>query len=123
MPRYEILIRAEFSAAHQLRLASGRLEPLHGHNWEVEVTIQGDQLDEIDVLADFTEVKPQLRAITDSLHDSFLNEHAAFQTRNPSTELVAKLIHDQFALKLPPHIRISRVRVYETQDCAADYIP
>jgi 6-pyruvoyltetrahydropterin/6-carboxytetrahydropterin synthase len=123
LSRFELLLRAEFSAAHQLRLLDGRLEPLHGHNWEVEVYIEGDRLDGIDVLADFTVLQPQLREITGSLHDSFLNDHPAFKTKNPSTELVAKFIHDQFAPKMPAAVRITKVRVWETRDCGAAYIP
>jgi len=123
VPRYELLLKSEFSAAHQLRLADGTLEPLHGHNWRVEVYVDGDRLDQIDVVADFTVLQPQLREITGCLHDTFLNQLESFAKSNPSTELVAKHIHDQFAPKLPSHIKIRRVRVWETRDCAAAYIP
>ncbi|MBK8268176.1 MAG: 6-carboxytetrahydropterin synthase [Planctomycetes bacterium] len=123
MSRFELTLIAEFSAAHQLRLLDGRMEPLHGHNWQVEVYISGERLDGIDVLADFTILQPQLREITGSLHDSFLNDHPAFNARNPSTELVAKFIHDQFAPKMPPGVGITKVCVWETRDCAAAFVP
>ena len=123
MPRYQITLRAEFSAAHQLRLTDGSLEPLHGHNWPVEVVIEGEKLDEMGVLADFTVLQPSLREITNDLHDSFLNEHPALQSDNPTTERVARLIHDRFAPTVPSGIRIVSVRVWETRDCAAAYLP
>lgn len=123
MATYEILLTTEFSAAHQLRLPDGSLEPLHGHNWKVEVYIEGAQLDQMDVLADFTVVRPQLLDVCAALHDTHLNEHPAFQTDNPSTERVAKLIHDLLAPNISENVKISRVRVWETSTCAAAYIP
>lgn len=123
MPKYELVLLGEFSAAHQLRLSGGKLEPLHGHNWQVEVHLEGDHLDQIDVLADFTVLQPHLKSITAELHDTFLNDHPAFQSDNPSTERVAKLIHDQFQPSVPDGVRIRRVRVWETRECAAAYVP
>jgi 6-pyruvoyltetrahydropterin/6-carboxytetrahydropterin synthase len=35
---FDITATRTFSAAHQLRLYDGSLEPLHGHNWVVRVT-------------------------------------------------------------------------------------
>jgi len=120
---YELLLRAGFSAAHQLRLGDGRLEPLHGHNWRVEVFLTGSGLDESGLLADFTVLQPRLQQITGELHDTFLNEHPAFASDNPSTELIAKYIHDGFAGHIPPPVRLVKVRVWETDDCAAAYVP
>ncbi len=123
MPRYQLTIRSEFSAAHQLRLLDGSLEPLHGHNWPVEVIVEGEKLDGMGVLADFTVLEPKLRAITDQLHDTFLNDNAALQADNPSTERVARHIADSFAAALPAGVRIVSVRVWETRACAATYLP
>ena len=36
---FEITTTRTFAAAHQLRLYDGSLEPLHGHNWRVQVTV------------------------------------------------------------------------------------
>ncbi len=123
MGRYELLVRGAFSAAHQLRLEDGSLEPLHGHNWRVEVCLEGDRLAEPGYLADFTVLQRQLNQITGALHDTFLNDHAAFQSDNPSTELVARYIHDTFAPMLPETVRICKVQVWETSECAAAYLP
>lgn len=123
MSGYELLLRAGFSAAHQLRLGDGRLEPLHGHNWRVEVFLVGSRLDENGILADFTVLQPHLQRITGELHDTFLNDHPAFASDNPSTELIARYIHDAFAGHVVAPIRIAKVRVWETDDCAAAYTP
>ena len=41
---FEITTTRQFSASHQLRLYDGSLEPLHGHNWQVKVTVAADSL-------------------------------------------------------------------------------
>ncbi len=123
MGSFELTLKSEFSAAHRLRLPDGSLEPLHGHNWQVEVELAGPKLDPSGMLADFTVVQPALTAITAELHDRYLNELPAFESVNPSTEEVARLIHDRFAPKLPKSVVIRRVRVWETRQCAAAYIP
>ena len=44
---YQIQIEKNFSASHAIALPDGSLEPLHGHNWPVVVTVQSQELDEI----------------------------------------------------------------------------
>lgn len=123
MSCYEITLRAEFSAAHRLKLLNGAFEPLHGHNWRVEVVLRGAELDSIGLLADFTDLQPRLAAVTGELHDTCLNELPVFADRNPSTEHVARHIHDRFSANLPSGVRVHCVRVWETSACAAAYYP
>ena len=123
MPRYQLTLCSEFSAAHQLTLLDGSLEPLHGHNWPVEVVVEGEELDGMGVLADFTILQPKLRAITDELHDTFLNDVPVLQPDNPTTERVARHIAETFAPVLPAGVRLVSVRVWETRDCAATFLP
>lgn len=120
---YEITLRDAFSAAHQLRLQDGTLEPMHGHNWRVEATLEGPRLDETGILADFTVLQPRLNAVTAEMHNTLLNDHPAFVSQNPSTELIARHIHDRLAECLSPAVRVTQVRVWETAECAAAYIP
>lgn len=123
MGRYELLLRTEFSAAHQLRLEDGQLEPLHGHNWRVETYLEGSRLAAPGYLADFTALQQRLYQITGELHDACLNDLPAFDADNPTTERVARYIHDRFSPMLPETVRLSKVRVWETSGCAAAYIP
>jgi 6-pyruvoyltetrahydropterin/6-carboxytetrahydropterin synthase len=116
---YEILVRDEFSAAHQLRMYDGALEPLHGHNWTVEVEMAGPRLDRIDVLVDFTRVQARLRELLGRLHDRLLNEVPELAGRNPSAEAVAAWLFEALTQDVPPNVRLKRVRVWETPSCAA----
>jgi len=38
--RYALTVRSSFSAAHRLSEYEGNCERLHGHNWQVEITVE-----------------------------------------------------------------------------------
>lgn len=120
---YEVSVSGWFAAAHQLRLADGSLEPLHGHNWQVVVTFAGPRLDAAGLLIDFTEVRPRLDALLATMHDGNLNDLPAFASRNPSTEHVAAFIADQCANELPPNVVVRCVQVEEAPGCTARFFP
>ena len=123
MAKYELLLRTEFTASHQLRMHDGELEPLHSHDWRVEVFLEGEELDAAGLVADFTVLQRDLTQITVDLRGRLLNESPAFTGRNPSTEVLAKYLHDRFAPMIPTNVRVTKIRVWETSDCAAAYIP
>ena len=52
---YELTVRDCFDAAHALPGYDGPCQYLHGHTWEVEVTIAGQHLDDVGMLYDFKE--------------------------------------------------------------------
>ena len=119
---FDITARREFSAAHQLRLYDGALEPLHGHNWVVVVTVSAQRLDEIGVVMDFHELERLLDRILAPLHNAHLNEVEPFKSElNPTTEHVA--LHVARTLQLPPHVRVKSVEVWETTANSAIYRP
>ena len=47
---------------------------MHGHNWKVQVVIEGEKLDETGMLVDFLDVKSFMGEILDRLDHQFLNE-------------------------------------------------
>lgn len=118
---YEVTIRGWFAAAHQLRLADGSLEPLHGHNWQVAVTYSGTTLDGMEVLIDFTVIRPRLDAVLAEMHDRNLNELPIFQSWNPSAERVAEHVFGRLNHDLPAGVRLSRVEVEEAPGCIAAF--
>lgn len=120
---FEITVTAWFSAAHQLRLPCGELEPLHGHNWRVGVTLRGPKLDTMGVLADFTRIQPWLEDRLALLHDRHLNELPAFADRNPSAENVAVFVAEGFDARVAPGAALSSVEVEEAPGCVARYLP
>ncbi len=119
---FDITVTRVFSAAHQLRLPDGSLEPLHGHNWRVRVTVSSDQLDAIGTVMDFHELERLLDAIIAPLHNRHLNELPPFAVElNPSAENVA--FHIARSLHLPSTVRPGSTEVWETENCSAIYRP
>ena len=117
---FEITTTRRFSAAHQLRLYDGSLEPLHGHNWRVKVTVGADRLDAIGVVADFHELERLIDLIVLPMHNRHLNDLPAFLSLNPSAENVAWHVGKSLqAGKLPRGTALVAVEVWETDDNSA----
>ncbi len=118
---FQIRTIRTFAAAHQLRLYDGSLEPLHGHNWRVEVTVGSRELDSIGVVMDFHELERLVDRIVGPMHNRHLNELPEFAAMNPSTENVALYIGR--SLQLPATVTLDQVEVWETAENVAIYRP
>ena len=132
MPRYEITTDAVFSAAHALRLPDGSLEPLHGHDWRVAVTVASDRLDAMDTVMDFHQLEAAVEAVVGPWRNRCLNDVEPFGverggevelTVNPSAERVAERIGVAVAAGLSEGVRLVRVDVGEAPGCTARYLP
>jgi len=80
---YEIRIKSDFAAAHNLRDVGGKCESLHGHNFTVEVAVESAGLDEQGMVMDFRLLKAKTLAILDNLDHHYLNELPFFKGTNP----------------------------------------
>jgi 6-pyruvoyltetrahydropterin/6-carboxytetrahydropterin synthase len=120
---FEISTTHRFSAAHQLRLYDGTMEPLHGHNWRVRVTVQSDKLDKIGVVMDFHELQRLVDDIIKPMHNRHLSDLPAFGQVNATAERVAVQVAREIVPKLKEPVRLVSVEVWETDDCRAVYRP
>ncbi len=129
--KYELTVRDQFSAAHALRHYQGKCENTHGHNFTVEVTVTGSELDEkTGMLLDFGILKKGLAKVLDDLDHRFLNDFQPFDTINPSSENMARIIglrmRDFLAHCPDPQaarVTISRVGVSEKNSQTAFWLP
>lgn len=119
---FEVTIKQHFDAAHYLRGYGGRCENLHGHRYEVAVSLMSPELNEIGLAYDFTELKASLKSILSKFDHRCLNDLPEFGQTNPSAENIAKRIHDHLKTALP-QISIRRVTVWESPDAWATYWP
>lgn len=121
---YELKVLTHFAAAHQLQVAQ-KCENLHGHNWKIEVCVEGDHLDDAGVLMDFGVIKRHVRDIMAELDHKFLNELDAFRNGcPPSSENIARYV----AVKLQRTIKDAPVKVcsvtaWESDNACATYRP
>jgi 6-pyruvoyltetrahydropterin/6-carboxytetrahydropterin synthase len=125
MAQFEVVIRQGFSSAHSLRNYHGSDEPLHGHNFEVEVTLRGKRLqNKVKYLVDFIEVQQVLAAVVKPLDHVNLNETPPFDRENPSAENIALHIGQELGRRWKvPGVRIASVMVWETTHQGARYLP
>jgi 6-pyruvoyltetrahydropterin/6-carboxytetrahydropterin synthase len=121
-PMFTVRVEAAFSAAHFLAHYHGKCEKLHGHNYKVRVTARGPSLDGGGMLVDFGVLKKALRAVTEELDHTNLNDHPAFADGSPSAENIARFVYDRMRAGSPA-AGISLVEVFETGENRATYFP
>ncbi|MEA3401401.1 MAG: 6-carboxytetrahydropterin synthase QueD [Armatimonadota bacterium] len=118
---YELTVEREFSAAHQMRGHPGACARLHGHNYRVLVSVEGEQLDDAGMLVDFAELKRIADEVLKGLDHRCLNDLPPFDEINPSSENVARYIFERVAYRLAGDVRVSRVTVYESPTSSVTY--
>src|ERR1700733_14143910 len=91
---FQVSVDEGFSAGHALRGYKGKCENPHGHNYRVRVNAEGEQLDSIGLLYDFTHLKRILRELVSGGVHKFLNRQDPFVPINPSAENLAKFFYD-----------------------------
>jgi len=125
---FEVAVDATFAAGHSLRNYRGKCENVHGHNWRVMVTFIGETVDKAGMLVDFVEVKTSMNRVIDYLDHQFINDLKPFDELSPSAENIAKFFYEQMTADLqgtPSDVpcKISKVKIWETDDASATYIP
>jgi 6-pyruvoyltetrahydropterin/6-carboxytetrahydropterin synthase len=123
---YELKVTNRFAAAHNLREFYGKCENLHGHNWFVEAVVRVAELDKIGLGMDFGVIKRLLAEVLDQLDHQYLNEKSEFVAVNPSSENIAKFIHDRLAPKIVEASegrgRLRSVSAWESDNACATYV-
>ena len=93
---YTLRVEGAFEAAHRVVGYPGKCDRLHGHNWVVEATFQGTQLDELGMLIDFKIAKKALAKILDEFDHYYLNDFPPFNEGvNPTAENLARIIYER----------------------------
>lgn len=128
--------KAEFSASHicsnsalsdveNARLYGAAANPNgHGHNYVVEVTVEGETDPVTGMVFDLRELKEILNhEVIEPMDHRFLNrEVAPFDRVVPTTENVAIEIWRRLSPQIArPNARLKNVRLWETPDLYVDY--
>ena len=71
---FEISVEHSFAAGHALRNYKGKCENVHGHNYKVQVTLAGNQLNAEGLLMDFVELRAAIKRLLEKLDHHFLND-------------------------------------------------
>jgi 6-pyruvoyltetrahydropterin/6-carboxytetrahydropterin synthase len=111
---YTLTIKEHFDAAHALIGYPGECRNLHGHTWDIEVSVRGSELDEVGIVYDFKDLKSNLMGILDQFDHKYLNEVPPFDSMNATAENLARVIYEQLSALLPEGIELVEVAVWES---------
>ncbi len=119
---FELSVKTHFSAAHRLIGYEGACANLHGHNWDVEIFVQGKAVNELGMLVDFRDIKAAIKEAMKEVDHSDLNQLPPFVRDNPTSEHLARYLH----MKLGQHLNnefhhVSKVTICETPGTTASY--
>jgi 6-pyruvoyltetrahydropterin/6-carboxytetrahydropterin synthase len=117
---YEVRVKRHFDAAHALRGYRGKCESTHGHRYEVVACVETDELDEMGLAFDFTELKRVLDALIERFDHTYLNEVPPFDQENPSSENVARFFYEELEGAVEG-ARLGSVEVWESPDAWVTY--
>ena len=121
---FEISVEHSFAAGHALRNYKGKCENIHGHNYKVQVTLAGNELNAEGLLMDFVELRAEIKGLVEKLDHHFLNDIPPFDQLNPSAENLAKYIFDGIEPGARNQgLRVQGVTVWETDTTSATYRP
>jgi 6-pyruvoyltetrahydropterin/6-carboxytetrahydropterin synthase len=120
---FEVSVEETFAAGHALRGYKGKCENVHGHNYKVQVTLEGAGLDSIGLLVDFVDLKRLIREVVARLDHQFINDLEPFTELNPSAENMAKYFYDEIrrGLNGERDVRLRAVKIWETDTTSATY--
>lgn len=121
---WRLAVRSEFCAGHALRHYEGKCENTHGHNFSVEVIVEGDTLTpDTELLLDFKVLKTHLKNVLEELDHRILNDTPPFDAINPSSENLARHIWQRMAEGLQSlPVRMHAVTVGEKAAQSATYM-
>lgn len=122
--RWLIEIHGHFSSAHQLTRNGDPIEPLHGHNYRVDLFFIPDtDPDEGGVTVDFHALQATLKHILETLHMKNLNDTEPFRNMSPSAENIARYIAQSFISLWDGPGKLHAVRVWEDTDRNITFYP
>lgn len=121
---FEVTVRSEFAAAHSLRGFDTPCKDLHGHNWQVSVTIAGHRLLPNGVLIDFDKVGQVLNDLLREVDHKYLNELAPFDKVSPTAENIARWAYERLSQAIDnERIRVKQIEVFEYGNARVSYSP
>jgi len=119
---FELSVKTHFSAAHRLVGYDGACANLHGHNWEVEIFVRGQSVNNLGMLVDFRDIKAAIKEVMKEVDHCDLNQLPMFLRDNPTSENLARYLYVKLGLYLnDERHRVCKVTICETPGTTASY--
>ena len=118
---YRVSVEGHFDAAHYLRDYHGKCENIHGHRFKVVVTVKNEQLNDIGLAYDFTDLKKHLQEVLARFDHTCINEVSPFDKINASSENIAMTIFQELNGRFPEGVILENVQVWESPQSCITY--
>jgi 6-pyruvoyltetrahydropterin/6-carboxytetrahydropterin synthase len=120
---YQLSVREDFVAQHYLTVPNcGPENEWHSHHFEIEVQMEGEELNEHGYLIDIVEVEEALESLVARYRDATLNDLPEFDGLNPSVEHFSRIFCTSLQDRLPMEsIQGLTVRIWEDEDAWASF--
>lgn len=136
---YTLQTNASFDSAHFLKGYEGKCSNIHGHRWQVEVTVASEDVEAEGpirgMIVDFKTLKEDLKSLADAFdHKLIIEEGSLRETTKealkeegfamvelpfrPTAEQLAEYFYDKMEEK---NYQVVLVKVYETPNNCAGY--
>ncbi len=114
---YTLAVKRSLIAQHYLVGGDwGPENKRHSHHYQIEVQLQGKELDEHGYLVDIVDVEASLEELLGHYRDRTLNDLPEFQGLNPSIEHFARLFCQQLKKRLAaPNLTALQVTIWENE--------
>lgn len=107
----------KFNSAHHLPNYNGKCEEVHGHTYKLRVTLEGEPQKD-GMIIDFKEIeKIVAKEILEKLDHKDLNTVLDC----PTAENIAVYIYKNLEGKFPKHVKLHKVKLWETEDSCVTY--
>jgi len=108
-------VKDHFDAAHNLYDYPGECQHLHGHTWDIEVTVESSQLCELGMVYDFALLKKDLKQVLARYDHKHLNQIEPFDKISPTAENLARVIFESLTeLIVAEGVVVTEVAVWES---------
>lgn len=120
---YSVAVKRTFDAQHFLIGGDwGPENELHSHHYQIEVQLEGSQLDQHGYLVDITDIEFQLEKIIEGYRNITLNDLPEFAGLNPSIENFARIICGKMAAEIrASNISSISITVWENEIAWASF--
>lgn len=129
-----------FEAAHAIYSYPGACANIHGHSYELHVSIRSesqvrDYIDHLGIIFDFKELKSLVTSVVDQLDHkillsksycknvspSFTKDELTLLEYEPTAENLLIFFRDNIIEKLPEEVSLTYLKLWETRDSYAEW--
>jgi len=120
---YTVAVKRDFIARHYLIGGDwGAENTTHAHHYQVEVQLEGENLDRHGYLVDIVDIENALEGLVAHYRDGLLNDFPEFAGLNPSIEHFSRILCLSLAAKIQAeNLAAVNLRLWENEIAWAAY--